>query len=57
MERDVEGQTRIFPAEQPRYDHQMGRAGDRKKFGEALDYPKDKGVKLLNHIKRCYINQ
>ena len=37
VERDVEGESRIFPAEQPGRQRQVSRAADRRKFGKRLN--------------------
>ncbi len=37
MQRDVEGEAGIFPAEQPGHQDQMRGAADRQKFGERLN--------------------
>jgi hypothetical protein len=36
MEGDIEGQSRIFPTEEPRREFQVSRTADRKEFGERL---------------------
>ncbi len=45
MQRHVEAQPRIFPAEKPRCQRQVRRTGNRQKFGDALYGSQDDRLK------------
>ena len=44
MQRDIEGESRIAPAERPRDEREMGGAADGEELGTPLDDAEDEGL-------------
>ena len=51
VQRDIEGQALIRPSQQLRNHHQMGRAADGKKLGEALDNAQNDHLKKRHKLQ------